>query len=311
MDVNIKIAVLCGGRFAFPAIQALGIEKYLAGVAIGTSEKSIVSLVRSEMDKNAIPFLCISDKNEIYQLKDWLTDIKANAVFSICFPFLIPTGVLSILPDRFINFHTGSLPEYRGPSPIFEVLRSMEKETALTIHVMNESFDKGPVILREQVAIGDGETFGALATKLSALAAMSSVNIAQMLTYGSSLPSTLQNVEGAAYYPSIEPIDTLIRWEHMHAKEIESLINACNPWNTGADTSLKGQAVKIVAVKVIDKMHGKTPGIVFDSEDSNHVLIACVEEQCLILEIISTDLGIMSGINFKLRFQAIGMRFGS
>jgi len=226
------------------------------------------------------------------KLQAWIEKIKPDAVFCICFPFLIPQSILELVPGRFINFHTGPLPEYRGPMPIFEVLRSLEKETALSVHLMDKKFDEGALIIREPVQIDKGETFGSLALKLSDRTSIAALNIAQMLEYGTSVPTTEQASMQARYHPKPGATDTLIRWEHMHAEQIVGLINSCNPWNTGAEAQLNNKTLKIISAGFADEEHGKQPGTILRKNEDGSLEIACVEDQKLIAYIIFDERGI-------------------
>lgn len=49
---------------------------------------------------------------------------------------------------RCFNFHPGLLPEYRGAGNFSWVLINGEKETGITLHVMDKGIDHGPIIQR-------------------------------------------------------------------------------------------------------------------------------------------------------------------
>lgn len=287
-----KIALLCGGKFSFPSIQSLVFEKYLCSLCLGNDDSEMASLLASESQKNGIDFLHIKNKNGMDQLPEWIKKNNPDAVFCICFPFQIPKSCLDLLPGRFINFHTGPLPQYRGPMPIFEVLKSMEEETAIGVHIMDENFDKGPLILNESLAIKPDETFGSLSMALSKRTALTAVNIAQMLEFGSKVPSENQeNISGARYYPKPGLKDTLIQWKEMHAQQILALINACNPWNLGADTMTAHLQFKIVSAEVLDEEHAYQPGSVIGLNEDGKLQIACIEDQILLAEFFHCDYG--------------------
>lgn len=287
----VKIIVLCGGEFAFPALQVLAFEKHLAGVAAGGAERQAGRFLRSMAGENQIPCRLFTSNKEMPELLTWLKKTDPSAVFSICFPYRIPVEVLQAFPGKFFNFHTGPLPQYRGPMPIFEVLRAGEKETALTVHRMDEKFDTGPVIFSETVPIVPGETFGSLAVKMSHTASLAARNMAQMLAFGSQVPVTGQHEQKACYYAFPAINETMIRWEFMFADEIIALINACNPWNTGADAVVGGKQIKVIAAEKNTEQHGRLPGTVLDSSDGR-IHIACLGEERIIIRVVADDRGI-------------------
>jgi len=308
---NFKIVVLCGGKFAFPSLQALGFEKNLAGVAIGRGEKDLVSLLKTEVEKSGFPFIEIPTKNDTHKLYEWISEIKPDAIFSICFPFLLTQKILDITPGKFINFHTGPLPAYRGAMPIFEVLKAREVTTSICVHIMNSDFDKGPIILSEQVNIAHNDTFGSLAQKLSNRTAIVAVNIAQMLQYGTSVPNIEQDKSEGSYYPAPSFQDTLIRWKNMNVSQIESLIRACNPWNQGADTILNGNVLKIVSASKSEIPHNLHPGTIIELDAQGKMHIACIDEERLIVDILKDDSGFFTAQQFMTINNAIGWCFNS
>lgn len=298
MNKQYKILVLCGGKFALPALQQLAKENYLGGVAIGKGEKSIVKAMESETNKMDIPFREFRKASEISNMAEWIDQVQPDAVFSICFPFLLPETVLSRCNKRFINFHTGPLPEFRGPMPLFEVLRREEKETALSVHFMTPEFDDGAIILTEPLTIEPQETFGSLAVKMASRTALTALNIAEMLTFGNTIPSFAQDETEASYFDYPEAIDTFIRWDRMTAHEIEALINACNPWNTGADTLINGTHAKIITAVAENKEHNNTPGDILGEDIHGRLCIACADNEQLAVSTISCDSGILTAKQF-------------
>lgn len=306
-----KIAILCAGKSAFQAIQLLALENYLAGIAICGNEATIAEDLITFCTNSQIPFLSIGNKEKINTLSQWLIKIKADAAFCIGFPYKITPEVMSVLPGKFINFHMGALPEYRGPMPIFETLKAGEKETALTVHKMNENFDEGNIVFTERLLISDNETFGSLAIKFTEQIALAAQNLAQMLQFGSVLPSTLQERSSSYhYFPGRK--DTLIRWNYMSAEEVTDLCNACNPWNIGADTSIQLKHIKIISAIKTNKCHNnQTPGTIVSIRPDFPVSIACIDDEILDVTIVSSDWGIESAYTLFNRIAKTGTILGN
>lgn len=293
-----RILILCGGKFAFPTIQILALEKYLCGIGIGKADKDVAGFLEGEADKAQLPFRSFPDRASVESLADWIREINPDYIFSICFPFLVPETALAFGEERFFNFHTGPLPEYRGPMPIFEVLRYGETETAVSVHRMTSDFDDGAIVMSEYIAISKGDTFGSLAVKLSEHTSLAAHNMAQMLEFGSFVPQQEQDEANARYFEFPESEDTAIQWGRMSAGEISDLIRACNPWNTGADAVLNGKPVKLLQAAVIDEPHKGFPGNILGADDEGRMRIACLNEQQLAVEVISSDHGILSAARY-------------
>ncbi|PXY42920.1 methionyl-tRNA formyltransferase [Flavobacterium hydrophilum] len=289
--------VLCGGKFAFPALQLLAYEKFICAIGIGKSNASIVDALERESEENNFGFKSFPDKKSIIEMRAWIETVQPDYIFCISFPFLLPENVLSYGKGKFINFHPGPLPQYRGPMPIFEVLKNQETQTAICAHFMNSKFDQGNIIFNDPVAIQKTDTYGKLSIKLSERLAHITLNTANMLQFASHIPNQIQDETLAYYYEKPELADTYINWKHMTADEIISLINACNPWNNGADTTLQEKRIKIISARLLNKPHNNQTGTIVSITDTLN--IACKDNEQIAVEILSTDAGIMTASQFE------------
>ncbi len=199
MTTSTKIVVFCAGKSAFPACQLLHLEGYLGGVVIGGHGPELEP-VFSAMFGPSTPQFAMGDKSDFGDLYKWLGDIAPDALFCIGFPYLVPENLLEAYPQKWINFHMGKLPDYRGPMPIFETLKTGEEEAVLTVHLMDKDFDRGNIIWEEEIKLDGQETFGSLAVKFSEQIALAAQNTSQMLQFGSVLPSRPQP-DSSAYCP--------------------------------------------------------------------------------------------------------------
>ena len=303
-----RILVLCGGKFAFPSLQQLGMENFICAVAIGKGDKNCVTLLDNESQRSGFAFASFPDKQSLSGLRAWIDSVQPDYIFSISFPFLLSEEVLAYGPDRFINFHPGPLPNYRGPMPLFEVLRYREKHTAICVHFMNAEFDEGAIILSEQIAINPGETYGSLAVKLSERLAQVTLNMAQMLQFASVIPSTEQQPHEGRYFENPETEDTFIQWKRMTAAQIVALINACNPWNQGADTILTGKPVKLVSASLSENSHNEQPGKITAISDLA-LSVACINNEIIDVHIVGGDHGFMTSGEFNNLKSVINQSF--
>ncbi|HEU4788643.1 MAG TPA: formyltransferase family protein [Flavobacterium sp.] len=298
MEKQKKILVLCGGKFAFQTLQLLAYEKFICAIGIGKSNDTIIEALERESEESNIGFKSFPNKKSITGMRSWIDFIQPDYIFCISFPFLLPETVLSYGQDKFINFHPGPLPQYRGPMPIFEVLKNQETETAICVHFMNARFDEGNIIFNDPITIETGDTYGNLTAKLSERMAQVALNVANMIQFASIIPSQPQDEKLSYYYEKPELSDTYINWKRMSASEIISLINACNPWNTGADASLYGEQIKIISATLLDLPHNSQAGAIVSV--TNTLNIACEENQQIAVEILSTDSGIMTAKQFAV-----------
>jgi methionyl-tRNA formyltransferase len=81
---------------------------------------------------------------------------RPDVIVVSCFTLRLPRALLESPRFGCVNVHPSLLPRWRGVDPVFWTLRSGDRETGLTIHVMDEGFDTGPVLLQERIAVPEG-----------------------------------------------------------------------------------------------------------------------------------------------------------
>jgi methionyl-tRNA formyltransferase len=87
--------------------------------------------------------------------------------------------------------------------------------------------------------------------------------------------------------------------EDMNGSEIIALINACNPWNTGADATLLGEQIKIISATLTNKAHHNSQeGTILLASTEGGLKVACSENQIIEIHLLSTDEGIMTAKDY-------------
>jgi len=82
---------------------------------------------------------------EYLKSKEWDLFIVAS------YGMIIPKSILELPKKGTFNVHPSLLPKYRGSSPIESVILEDEKETGVTIMLMDEKMDHGPIIEQEVI----------------------------------------------------------------------------------------------------------------------------------------------------------------
>lgn len=95
---------------------------------------------------NKIPVYIIRNMRDaaVYTLfKNLMPDVACVA----CFPYLIPPDILTVPKHGFLNLHPSLLPAYRGPEPLFWILRNDDWDNCgVTLHWMDEGLDTGDIL---------------------------------------------------------------------------------------------------------------------------------------------------------------------
>ena len=98
----------------------------------------------------------------------------AEYVILAGFLWLIPNALIAQYPDRIINIHPALLPNYGGKGMYGEkvhqsVINNKEKESGITIHLVNEKYDEGRHIFQAKCSIDPTDTAETLAHKIHQL----------------------------------------------------------------------------------------------------------------------------------------------
>jgi phosphoribosylglycinamide formyltransferase-1 len=88
------------------------------------------------------------------QIEVWSPDLVVCAGFMR----ILPPRVVSALSPFLINTHPALLPAFPGAHAVRDALAAGVAETGVTVHIVDEGVDTGPVIVQEAVAIEPGDT---------------------------------------------------------------------------------------------------------------------------------------------------------
>ena len=71
---------------------------------------------------------------------------------------VLPAGFVREFSPKLINTHPALLPLYPGAHAVRDALAAGATETGVTVHIIDEGVDTGPVLRQRSVQIRDGET---------------------------------------------------------------------------------------------------------------------------------------------------------
>ena len=174
---------------------------------------------------------------------------------------ILPRRALEIPIFGCLNVHASLLPAYRGASPITAALLDGLDETGVTIMLMDEGMDTGPILAQARLPIRADETAAGLSGRLAVRGAQLLIETIPAWLAGDVAPVAQSELPGE---PSICRLvrkrDGLIDWT-LPAARIERMIRAFTPWPT-AFTSWKGQNFRLWQGSVI--AGNAAPGLVVE-----------------------------------------------
>ncbi|KKP77866.1 MAG: Methionyl-tRNA formyltransferase [Candidatus Moranbacteria bacterium GW2011_GWF2_35_39] len=141
---------------------------------------------------------------------------------------ILPKSVLEIPKYGIINTHPSALPKYRGASPIQNAILNGEKKTTATIMLLVEKVDAGDILLQEEIAIKETETYRELSKRLSEISAKLLVK-AISLWIEKKIEPKKQNEAQATFCQMIKKEDGKINWNN-NAQDIYNRYRAFESW---------------------------------------------------------------------------------
>lgn len=100
-----------------------------------------------------------------------LSDARVEWICLAGYTRLLPAEVLAAFPNRVLNIHPALLPKFGGKGMygmrVHEaVLGSGDEESGCTVHLVNERYDDGAIVLQRRVPVVAGDTPEILAKRV-------------------------------------------------------------------------------------------------------------------------------------------------
>lgn len=209
-----------------------------------------------------------SDINIINNLKQ----LNPNLAIVVAFGQIIPQEILNIFPNGNINVHPSLLPKYRGASPIQSAILNGDEKTGITIMLMDEKMDHGPILAQQEIILDGNETNESLHNLAAELGKNFLIETVKKYLAKEIEPQE-QTHEAATFCQSINKDEAKINWSQS-AKAINQKIRAFYPWPV-AWTTLDDKRLKIFppAIIISDK---KSSGEIFLVD--NKLAVSCGEQ---------------------------------
>ena len=162
--------------FGTPSFSAALLEKLILDTSLGIKVSLVVtqpdrptgrkmlmtpSPVKTVAQKYGIEVVDSIEKLQVASYK--LREVDLSLVYAFGFKRLIPLDLLRAPKIQFdigggntsgfVNIHPSLLPLYRGASPIAYPILMGENKTGVTLFVMDEKMDHGPIISQEEMPI--------------------------------------------------------------------------------------------------------------------------------------------------------------
>jgi phosphoribosylglycinamide formyltransferase 1 len=153
------IGVLVSGEGS--NLQAL-IDAGLPVQAVASNRPGIPALRRAEVASIPAAVFDLADHPD-REARDlamavWLEEHGVRLVVLAGYMHLLTRAFLERFPGRIVNVHPSLLPSFPGAQAIEQALAAQVETTGVTVHLVDEGVDTGPVLSQEPVPIEPRET---------------------------------------------------------------------------------------------------------------------------------------------------------
>ncbi|MFC1788103.1 methionyl-tRNA formyltransferase [Patescibacteria group bacterium] len=233
-----------------------------------------------------------------------LTNLEADLFVVVAYGKIIPKNILDLTPLGCINVHPSLLPKYRGPSPMQYAILNGDSQTAISIMLLDEGMDTGPVLATEMIGLDDNETYESLSKKVELQGPKLLIQTLKRYQAGEITPLE-QDDSKASITKLLKREDGHIDWS-KDMKSIDQQVRAFYPWPGTWSLWNRNNSelrLKIIELKPVDFKNDLPPGTVKVDED--RLLIDCADGTLEITQIQPEGKPVMSAKDFIRGYQDV------
>ncbi len=177
-----------------------------------------------------------------------MAEIAPDVAVVVAYGQIFRKRLLSLPRLGCVNVHASLLPTWRGAAPIQASIAAGQETTGVTTMLMERGLDSGPMLLRDELRIGERETAGELSPRLANLGAELLIETLRRLERDD-LEPIAQDDSAATFAPRLLKADGLVDWT-LDAQTIYNRLRAFTPW-PGLTSTLREQPVKLLGMRVL------------------------------------------------------------
>ena len=194
------------------------------------------------------------------QLAEWNPDVIVVAAYGR----FLPAKVLEMPHYGCLNLHPSLLPLHRGPSPVVSAILDGDEVTGVSLMLLDEGMDMGPLIAQREYAVSGEETAGGLTETLFEMGAELLAERLGPWVRGE-LIAYPQDGANATVSRKLERTDGLADWT-LSAEAVARRCRAYNPW-PGLYTFWDTKMLKLLEVSPVPQtdLGAELGRVVYDS----------------------------------------------
>jgi len=210
----------------------------------------------------------------------WLRGLDPDLGLIVAYGCILKQEDLVIPKLGWMNLHYSLLPEFPGPAPVQHALSSGASETGVTLFMLDEGIDSGPIVASRSLAINQNINSLQL---LSELTAVGIQLVHEVLgDVQNAISAAKAQPSGASFSVAVKPTRQMARIDFGNsARDVHNLIRAMNP-EPIAWFEYEGTPVRVLRSELIEELEIES-GVVKMLDGK--LLVGCGEGSVSLLEI--------------------------
>lgn len=177
-----------------------------------------------------------------------LAALEPDVMVVAAYGKILPADVLDIPRYGSLNIHPSLLPRHRGPSPVVTALLEGDETTGVTVMVVDQCMDSGPVVAQSTTDIGPQETASELTARLFEAGGELMCSVLPVWVAGELKPVD-QDESLATFTRKIAKEDGEADWT-LPSERLARKVRAFYPWPS-LYTSWQGKVLKATKARVM------------------------------------------------------------
>jgi len=258
-----RIVFMGTPRFAVPTLEALVAQEGYELVCVvtqpdrpaGRGRKLAASAVKEAALAHGLPVWqprTLRDSEAVEKLRA----LSPTVIVVAAFGQILRPEVLAIPSRGCLNVHASLLPRWRGAAPIPAAILAGDEETGVTIMLLDEGMDTGPILAQASLPIRPEDTTGSLTERLATLGADLLIATLPRWLAGEIQPRPQDHSQATMCRP-LRKEEGRLDWS-LPAIELERRVRAYNPW-PGAYTTWHGRRLKVLCAAPLSDWRGPQP----------------------------------------------------
>jgi len=257
-----RIVFMGSPEFALPILDALVEHFPVVGVVTqpdkpaGRGNRLTPPAVKVRAQALGLPVIQprrLSEPETMAQLRAWAPDLIVVAAFGQ----ILKPEVLQLPRYGCLNVHASLLPRWRGAAPVQYALLHGDAQTGVTIMLMDEGLDTGPILSQRATLIRPDDNALTLSQRLARMGAELLVETIPPYLAGELQPQP-QDERLATYAPRLKKQDGLLDFTKP-AVALARQVRAFYPW-PGSFMPWRGGNLKVLQARALPEVPSPGPG---------------------------------------------------